>query len=199
MARKNAKGTRDGDAINTTTHSIRGDSKVPLEERTDVLTEEEQDQILNELMMQNEQDIAFFTRFLNLPAVAILLVQLYSAYSIVVSKTRDLTPRIPLLGVAISSNYPLVSTEIAVLSVQLALYELGDRPLTQTMVGMVAVLVLAGLTNAVAALANGVIEFLWWLVPTADLLITTYAKWTMLKSRQDIQELAEKKYQNKSA
>ncbi|KAJ1959121.1 hypothetical protein GGI12_004504 [Dipsacomyces acuminosporus] len=179
------------------------DNNVPLEKQYEVLTEEEQKRVLQKLVIQNESDIQAFSTFLKLPTVVILMLNLVFAYNYAMGSFRSIygqhASTLPFVSYEILTDSPIIATEISVVILQFSFYLLSygrwDR---STQWGM-GVLVGLGLLHAVTCRKNGVLEFLWWVLPVLNLLVVSYAQLNMRRSRRDIEELAKRTYHVKSA
>ncbi|KAJ1820473.1 hypothetical protein LPJ56_003431 [Coemansia sp. RSA 2599] len=176
---------------------------MPLVSEYDVLTEEEQQQVLRRLVIQNEADIRMFSTFLKMPTVVILMLNLLFVYNYVTSGfgTADnfAGAKMPISGVRIYAEHPIVATELSVVMLQFALYLLSyerwDR-LTKTSLG---VLLALGTAHALTCRKSGVFEFGWWMLPVLDLVAVSYAQLNMRRSREGIRDLARATYHIKSA
>ncbi|KAJ1647581.1 hypothetical protein LPJ64_001039 [Coemansia asiatica] len=178
-------------------------SSASLVDQYDVLTEEEQQRVLQRLVIQNETDIRMFSTFLKMPTVLILMLNLLFVYNYVTSGfgTADnfAGAKMPISGVRIYAEHPIVATELSVVMLQFALYLLSyERWDRWTKIALGALLVL-GTLHALVCRKSGFFEFGWWMLPVIDLVAVSYAQLNMRRSRQAIKDVARSTYHVKSA
>ncbi|KAI8322288.1 hypothetical protein GQ54DRAFT_317174 [Martensiomyces pterosporus] len=201
--RTNAKSKRhDIDSLKSL-HGLDPSSNVPLEQQAEILTEEEQMRVLQKLVVENEADIQTFSTFLKLPTVTILMLNLVFAYNYAMGSFNSAyamkTPKLPFVKYEVLTDNPLVATELSVVILQFGLYLLSSRRWDRFTQWGLAILLAAGTFHAAACRKNGVLEFVWWILPVLNLAVTSYAQLNMRRSKRDIEELAKKTYHVKSA
>ncbi|KAI7833423.1 hypothetical protein BX661DRAFT_169264 [Kickxella alabastrina] len=179
------------------------DNNVPLEEQYDILTEEEQKRLLEKLVVENEADIKTFSTFLKMPTVAILVMNLVFIYNYATgglgSSAHMNGAKLPVVGVSIYSEHPVVGTELSVVILQFTFYLLSTERWDSIAKAVLGIFMAAGSVHAVTCRKSGIFEFIWWLLPVLNLAIASYAQLNMRRSRQEIEKLAKKTYHVKSA
>ncbi|KAJ2718105.1 hypothetical protein GGI07_005885 [Coemansia sp. Benny D115] len=175
-------------------------SNTPLEQQYDILTEEEQMRVLQRLVLQNETDIQAFSTFLKMPTAIVLFMNLAFAYSYVTSGMGAFDEaRVPVIGIGIHTEHPVLATELSVVILQFTLYLLSSARWDKWTKGGLGGTLVLGIGHAVTCRKSGIFELLWWMLPVLNLLATCFAQLNMRRSRKDIEELAKKTYHVKSA
>ncbi|KAJ2700654.1 hypothetical protein FB645_004917 [Coemansia sp. IMI 203386] len=184
-------------------HTLNTSASESLVDQYDVLTEEEQQRVLQRLVVQNESDIRMFSTFLKMPTVVILMLNLLFVYNYVTSGFGSVDnfagPKMPISGVRIYTEHPIVATELSVVMLQFALYLLSYERWDRLTKSLLAALLVLGTAHALVCRKSGVFEFGWWMLPVVDLIAVSYAQLNMRRSREEIKNLARSTYHVKSA
>ncbi|KAJ2233225.1 hypothetical protein H4R99_002213 [Coemansia sp. RSA 1722] len=184
-------------------HTLNTSASESLVDQYDVLTEEEQQRVLQRLVVQNESDIRMFSTFLKMPTVVILMLNLLFVYNYVTSGFGSVDnfagPKMPISGVRIYTEHPIVATELSVVMLQFALYLLSYERWDRLTKSLLAALLVLGTAHALVCRKSGVFEFGWWMLPVVDLIAVSYAQLNMRRSREEIKDLARSTYHVKSA
>ncbi|KAJ2635254.1 hypothetical protein GGF40_003726 [Coemansia sp. RSA 1286] len=184
-------------------HTLNTSASESLVDQYDVLTEEEQQRVLQRLVVQNESDIRMFSTFLKMPTVVILMLNLLFVYNYVTSGFGSgdnfAGPKMPISGVRIYTEHPIVATELSVVMLQFALYLLSYERWDRLTKSLLAALLVLGTAHALVCRKSGVFEFGWWMLPVVDLIAVSYAQLNMRRSREEIKDLARSTYHVKSA
>ncbi|KAJ2599289.1 hypothetical protein GGF39_002299 [Coemansia sp. RSA 1721] len=195
-------------------HTLNTSASESLVDQYDVLTEEEQQRVLQRLVVQNESDIRMlvvqnesdirmFSTFLKMPTVVILMLNLLFVYNYVTSGFGSgdnfAGPKMPISGVRIYTEHPIVATELSVVMLQFALYLLSYERWDRLTKSLLVALLVLGTAHALVCRKSGVFEFGWWMLPVVDLIAVSYAQLNMRRSREEIKNLARSTYHVKSA
>ncbi|KAJ2450816.1 hypothetical protein EV183_004029 [Coemansia sp. RSA 2336] len=169
---------------------LSGENSQSLEAQYDSMNEMEQRRFIEKLVLQTQADIRTFSLFLKLPTVTILVLKLVFAYSYVTDGS--------VLPFTISTEHPIMATEISVVMLQFTLYLLSSERWTFTTKGCVLLLLAADIAHVLTCSCSGIVEAAWWTLPAINLAIVCYAQFNMRRSRDDIEKLASRALHDKN-
>ncbi|KAJ1861643.1 hypothetical protein LPJ78_005216 [Coemansia sp. RSA 989] len=169
---------------------LSGENSQSLEAQYGSMDEMERKRLIEKLILQTQADIRTFSLFLKLPTVTILVLKLVFAYSYVTNGS--------ILPLTISTDHPIMATEISVVILQFTLYLLSSERWDYAIKGCVLLLLAAGIAHVLMCSCSGIVEVVWWTLPMINLTIVCYAQFNMRRSRDDIERLASRAYHEKN-
>ncbi|KAJ1662406.1 hypothetical protein IW140_005906 [Coemansia sp. RSA 1813] len=179
------------------------DSGATIKEQFDILSDAEQNRLLQKMVAENEADIQAFSAFLKLPTVTLLMLNLIFAYNYALSglgsSRTTSNPMLPFIGYELRSKHPILATEISVVILQFALYLLSSRRWDMLVQYGIFGSFIACFGHVLTCRSNGVIELIWWLLPVLNLVVVCYAQFNMRRSKQAIENLSEHSSHKKDA
>ncbi|OLY80782.1 hypothetical protein AYI68_g5117 [Smittium mucronatum] len=164
----------------------------PIATQNELKTRADYEEMIAEMRAMNSKDIEVMGNFLKTLSGALLIAFILFTYETFTAIGKNAYPKIPLTNIKIKNDNCIYFCELIVVSLQASLTISGKTSFSFLTKCVVIGLTLADIYLVVTSYKYGIVEMIFWSVPTAILIITGLVQLTVVKSIRSIDE-----YENK--